>query len=164
MTSFADELKKLRKDQGLSLREAAKRSNISHPYFSQLENGQREIPKLPVIKQIAHGLDVPYYKLLKLAGYVHNESLQKELIEVTEKYKEEAPKSIDLLEIALFARYGTDFYYGEAKLTDEQKEFITNVIFGLSAALTDDEKPLTSNDMKDLDVLLDQFFNKKDIY
>lgn len=158
MAAFADELKKIRRAKGLTIREAAKRCNISHPYFSQLENGQRETPNLLILNQIARGLDVSYIDLKKLAGYIDKDPIK----EVTEKFKKEAPKNIDLHEITLFAKYGTDFYYGDAKLTQEQKTFISDIIFALSAALTA-ENPLTKRDMQDFDSLLDEFLRKRDV-
>lgn len=69
MASFGEQLKKIRKEKNLSLRETARRSKISHPYLSQLENGKRDIPTLEVIVKLAYGLDVEIDTLYNIAGY-----------------------------------------------------------------------------------------------
>lgn len=69
MALFGEQLKKIRKEKNLSLRETARRSKISHPYLSQLENGKRDIPTLEVIVKLAYGLDVEIDTLYNIAGY-----------------------------------------------------------------------------------------------
>lgn len=69
MASFGEQLKEIRKEKNLSLRETARRSKISHPYLSQLENGKRDIPTLEVIVKLAYGLDVEIDTLYNIAGY-----------------------------------------------------------------------------------------------
>lgn len=67
---FGEYLRKIRKEKGLSLREAAKRSGISHPYLSQLETGKNTQPTKEIINKIAKGLGTPNGNLLMLAGYI----------------------------------------------------------------------------------------------
>lgn len=66
---FGYVIKEQRKNIGISLREAAKRTGISHPYLSQLENGKTKNPTREVIKKLSVGLGISYAFLLETAGY-----------------------------------------------------------------------------------------------
>lgn len=74
---FGERLKEIRKSKNLSLREAARRSKVSHPYLSQLESGRNKKPSPEIIRKIADGLNHPYNELMDLAGYgetIHSDS------------------------------------------------------------------------------------------
>ncbi|WP_142829013.1 helix-turn-helix domain-containing protein [Planococcus soli] len=66
---FGEKLTEIRKSKNLSLREAAKRSKISHPYLSQLESGKNKKPSPEIIRKLADGLNYSYNELMDLAGY-----------------------------------------------------------------------------------------------
>ena len=57
-------LKVIRKREGLSLDDLAKRAKVTKPYLSMLESGVRKNPSLPVLKRIAKALGVPVTELL----------------------------------------------------------------------------------------------------
>ena len=69
-------LKKIRDDLGYSLREAAKRSGLSHSYIDAIEKGKHPKTKAPVkpspdtLKALAKAYDYPYEELLKVAGII----------------------------------------------------------------------------------------------
>lgn len=63
-------IRSLRKEKGLTLRETAKRAEVSHPYLSQLENGKNENPTPQIIKKLAKGLNTSYEQLLEKAGHL----------------------------------------------------------------------------------------------
>jgi transcriptional regulator with XRE-family HTH domain len=67
---FGEYIKNVRIRKELSLKELSKRSGISHPYISQIENGKRNIPKPEMIKKLAKGLGINYFDLLSEAGYL----------------------------------------------------------------------------------------------
>lgn len=46
--TIGEEIKRLRKEKGLTIRELAKRSNMSHAYLSQLENGRNTNPSYEI--------------------------------------------------------------------------------------------------------------------
>ncbi len=71
---FGQYVRKKRKDKGLSLREAAKRSHMSHPYLSQLENSVNKKPSPDIIRKISTGLNISYVELLEAAGYLTEEN------------------------------------------------------------------------------------------
>ncbi|RSK30983.1 helix-turn-helix domain-containing protein [Bhargavaea beijingensis] len=58
--SFGEAIREAREKKGLSLRETAKRADISHPYLSQLENEKAKQPSKAVIRKLASVLDIPY--------------------------------------------------------------------------------------------------------
>lgn len=66
--SLGDAIKRCRKEAKLSLREAAKQTNISHPYLSQLENGKNKKPSLEILLKLSEGLNVPFAYLAFLAN------------------------------------------------------------------------------------------------
>lgn len=68
--SFGEYIKSKRKEKGLSLREVSKRSGISHPYLSQLENERSKKPTPETIKKISKGLEVPYMDLMEKADVI----------------------------------------------------------------------------------------------
>lgn len=63
-------LKELREGKELSLREVARRSNMSSSYLSQLENGHNNNPKKEILKELSRVLDAPYVELMYRAGYI----------------------------------------------------------------------------------------------
>jgi transcriptional regulator with XRE-family HTH domain len=55
---FSQRLKELRKERGLSQEELSKLSSVSFPTISRYENGQRDEPKLTILKTFANYFDV----------------------------------------------------------------------------------------------------------
>lgn len=72
--NFNDYLKSLRIKRGLSLRELARRSEVSQSYLSLVESGKRGVPKPEHLLKIAPHLDVDYMDLMKAAGYIMKEN------------------------------------------------------------------------------------------
>lgn len=60
---FGSYIKEIRNEKGLSLRELSKRSGISHPYLSQLENGKNKNPSPDIIEKLSKGLGVDFHGL-----------------------------------------------------------------------------------------------------
>lgn len=69
---FGNYLKRIRIKRGLSLRELARRSEVSQSYLSLLESGKRGIPTPDQLLKIAPHLNVDYIDLMKAAGYIMN--------------------------------------------------------------------------------------------
>lgn len=71
---FGAQLKEIRERHGYSLRQVARQSRIdgkpeiSPSYWSLIERGKRNIPKLGTLKRIAKGLRVPENDILNIAG------------------------------------------------------------------------------------------------
>lgn len=67
---FGDYLKNAREKAGLGINELAKASDVSAPYLSRLERGERKPPLPDVLKKLAPHLKVPYEELMKKANYI----------------------------------------------------------------------------------------------
>jgi HTH-type transcriptional regulator, competence development regulator len=70
MTEFGEKLRRLRKKKGLTIRKLSELSGVAHSYLSQVETGNRGIPKVDTLEKIASGLNIPSLDLLMLAGYL----------------------------------------------------------------------------------------------
>jgi HTH-type transcriptional regulator, competence development regulator len=71
MTSvLGEELRRLRIEKGVTLREVEKATDISNAYLSQLENGKAEQPSPRVLHKLAEYYKVPYHRLMEVAGYL----------------------------------------------------------------------------------------------
>lgn len=69
-------LLKLRKERGLSLKQVAYKTGLSHTYISQLERGLRSTPVPEDLRKIAKGLRIDYNHLMELAGYIDKKSTE----------------------------------------------------------------------------------------
>ncbi len=105
--SFGNYIKQLRTNKGLSLRETAKRANMSSSYLSQLENGHNTNPKKEILMNLSPVLDTSYIDLLMQTDLMnkHQDALIKNLsgdegkitkhYEESKKLKEEHDRIID---------------------------------------------------------------------
>lgn len=62
-------LKRLREARALSLREVEGETGVSNAFLSQVESGKARRPSPAVLYKLAGFYDVPYEKLMELAGY-----------------------------------------------------------------------------------------------
>src|SRR3989442_10738948 len=67
---LAEELKRIRRIRGISLRKIEDITKISNAYLSQLETGKAENPSPAVLYKLAKVLAVPYESLMEAAGYL----------------------------------------------------------------------------------------------
>lgn len=89
---FGKLLKELRIKKGLAMRELARRSGVSQAYISQIEKGERGVPKPDVIFKLAPHLDISYSKLMNAAGYiVKDDDFTEEEIEFLNNLEEGTP-------------------------------------------------------------------------
>lgn len=92
---LGDRIKKIRKRKGLTLRELAKRSSMSHSYLSQLENRKRDRPAFEIIENIAKALDVSTLYLSAGDDDFINLSYGEGINEIIEKEEHEISKRTD---------------------------------------------------------------------
>lgn len=75
MDAIGDFLRRIREEKGLSLREAAKRSGLSHSYINAVERGKHPKTKAPIrpspetLAGLSKAYNVPYQELMIAAGY-----------------------------------------------------------------------------------------------
>ncbi|HEX8178634.1 MAG TPA: helix-turn-helix transcriptional regulator [Pyrinomonadaceae bacterium] len=67
---LGEELRRLRINKGVSLREVEKATKVSNAYLSQLENGKTDQPSPRVLHKLAEYYGVPYNRLMEIAGYL----------------------------------------------------------------------------------------------
>jgi transcriptional regulator with XRE-family HTH domain len=70
MEELAKTLKGGRSSRGMSLESASEAAKISPAYLHKLEAGRVQTPSPHVLRRLAAALDVPYLKLMTLAGYL----------------------------------------------------------------------------------------------
>jgi HTH-type transcriptional regulator, competence development regulator len=75
LTELGKELNKTREHKGLSLEAVAGPAKISAAYLHKLERGVVNNPSPRVLARIAVALDVPYLRLMELAGYLDETQL-----------------------------------------------------------------------------------------
>ncbi len=64
VTRLGQMLKAVRRKQGLTTDELAKKARLTNAYISLLETGKRKNPSLAVLKRLAKSLRVPLIQLL----------------------------------------------------------------------------------------------------
>ena len=74
MGSLANELRRIRRIAGLSLREVESQSKISNAYLSQLERGSAKRPSADKLARLAEVYGVDPAEFLAIAGYLPKES------------------------------------------------------------------------------------------
>lgn len=67
---FGQYLKKLRTEQGYTIRQVEMKTGISNAYLSQIENGKRNIPTAQILQKLAPVYGVETTELLTVAGYI----------------------------------------------------------------------------------------------
>lgn len=67
---FGAELRKIRKEKGLTLQELGEKAGFTKSYLSIIENGRQGLPQPETLKRLADGLGVEYELLMYKAGYV----------------------------------------------------------------------------------------------
>ncbi|MDT7014690.1 helix-turn-helix domain-containing protein [Levilactobacillus namurensis] len=65
---FGSQLKELRNKKKFTVRQAALQANLSNSFWSQVENGKRNIPKPATLEKMATGLRVPKDQIFNMAG------------------------------------------------------------------------------------------------
>lgn len=77
LIELGTELKRAREYLDLSLQGAAEVSNISAAYLQKLERGVVETPSPRVLRRLASTLELPYLRLMELAGYLDSDEVAK---------------------------------------------------------------------------------------
>lgn len=136
---FGRYLKGLREKRGLSMGRLAKMAEISQPYISQIESGQRGIPSPDILKKLHSPLNVKYAELMSLAGYLsHEEALElsekedeEEKLRHEEFIKKHPPKIIDIglenLDLHRIINYSAANYKG-SRLNDSDRKSVIDYL------------------------------------
>ncbi len=111
---FGETIRRLRKQNGMSIRELANLAKVSNAYLSQVERGERNPPLPEQLRKLAPHLQVTVAELMETAGYLE---------------PQDRKLSEDLLLDRAYEHVLTDprFKYGNrlsGKVTPEIKRFI----------------------------------------
>jgi len=75
LEALAELLREARRSRGVSLEAIAQPAQISTPYLLKLERAQVKSPSPRVLARLATVLELPYLRLLELAGYLDEEEI-----------------------------------------------------------------------------------------
>ena len=75
LVELGEELKRTREGRGTSLEAVAGPAKISAAYLHKLERGSVNSPSPRVLARLAVVLELPYLRLMELAGYLDEEQL-----------------------------------------------------------------------------------------
>ena len=71
---FGLEIKRIREQKHFTVRQTALQGHISPAYLSQIENGNKNIPKVETLYKIAKGLRISENEILDIAGITTHEN------------------------------------------------------------------------------------------
>jgi transcriptional regulator with XRE-family HTH domain len=129
---FNEYLKKLRKENNLSIRQLALYSEVSSAYLSQIETGSRGIPSPEVLKKLCKPLKVSYEELMQVAGYIEEEVQSKiskhdeifdSLAEITKLAKKYGLEQLGFFDIEEWKNLSPE----EIKMLDAQFKAVANM-------------------------------------
>lgn len=116
---FGIYIRELRKQRGLTLVELYKKSGVSQPYLSQIENGKATtVPSPTIIEKLADPLGVQSSHLMLKAGYYDW------------FFDEEADMDSNTQDLG-FVLHQKKVLYGDIELTEHDKKMITLYIDAL---------------------------------
>ncbi len=91
--AFGEFLKALRADRGLTLRQVQEQVHVSNAYLSQIERGERGVPRLQILQRLAEVYGVPVTELVEAAQresagvYTNPESSEPDVAFVSRGYQ-----------------------------------------------------------------------------
>ena len=117
LQEFGRHLRELRTSQGIGVREASRRSEVSNPYISQIERGERR-PSPDILRRLAPVYGVPATELLDELDH-----LEKPQTQISER--DDVERALRFVLADPRFRFGTRL--DGAKLTLEAKRFIVQM-------------------------------------
>ena len=120
MKEFGSYLKRLRLEKKLSLRQVEKAVGISNSYLYQIERGERNVPKLEVLRKMAATYDVSFASLMAAARLQEPEQ------------EDEFYKNTKMIELAFdLVRNDPDYIFGThlnaSDISLEVKRFVVEM-------------------------------------
>ena len=117
LQDFGRRLRELRDAQGIGVREASRRSEVSNPYISQIERGERR-PSPGILRRLAPVYGVPATKLLEELDH-----LEKPQTQMSER--DDVERAFQFVLADPRFRFGTRL--DDAKVALEAKRFIVQM-------------------------------------
>src|SRR5271168_1237811 len=76
MENFGTYMRRVRKSQGLTLKQVESQAKVSNAYISQIERGLRNPPQPEILRRLSRVYDVPHRDLLVAAGHLEEDSAE----------------------------------------------------------------------------------------
>lgn len=116
---FGDYIRKMRREQNITLTELAQETGLSQGYLSQIERGDRPIPSIEILTKLKDSLDADAIEFMNKAGFIpHVESLGEAF-----GFKKVRSKNFTDL-YTLLDRTDLDLYYKTNKITRDDRLFL----------------------------------------
>lgn len=146
--TFGEVISNARREKKLTLREAAKRVGISHPYFSQLEKNKNRNPSLNVLYKIAYELDTSFAYLMLLSDIEIGYTIEKFNDSDLEFIKNQKNNVLDCSNYAEFLiKYKNDFDLKERPMGISN---VFNYLEAIEAMKKEIKKEMLSSALKSL--------------
>ena len=114
---FGQYLRKIRKEQKITLTELALETGLSQSYLSQIENGTRPIPSIEILTKLKDTLDADPVEFMNMAGFIPS---------IVEAFggpkKVQSKKQINIYE--QLDRMDLDLYCNSHKLDREERKLL----------------------------------------
>ena len=135
---FGNSLKEIRLRKHFSLRQVSQQSKtdgkpaISPSYWSLVERGERNIPKVDTLVRMAKGLRITREEILNLAGLssannsINSQSSdnKKHYYDLTEKDEKSIDKELEDMMNGLDSKHSLSFFQNGQDLSDQDKELL----------------------------------------
>ncbi len=93
---LGENIRALRKEKGITIKELARRMNVSTSYISMLENGKTGKTMPVTIKKVSDALRIPYNSFLNLSGYYKKKNNDKNnFCDIINEYVQASDKTLD---------------------------------------------------------------------
>lgn len=109
LSRFGNEMRALRNEKNLTIRQLEELSKVSNSYISQIEKGEK-LPSPEILKKLAPHLGASHAELLIKAGHLTSDQID-QLSEWESRVKTEPKLKVTFneLQFHLFASYGNEF-------------------------------------------------------
>jgi transcriptional regulator with XRE-family HTH domain len=127
-------IKEKRTEKSISARELSRRSGISQPYLSQLENGKNDNPSIEALKKLSKGLGVSYTQLLEMAGHLPEGETerQKNIAKSARNNQEDIQKSVgsfkETIELDKLLKSDDPISFNGQKFSPEQRNQVLTIL------------------------------------
>lgn len=122
---FGSYLRKLRKSRGMTLVELAKKTDLSQPYLSQIENGKRDIPSVEILNNLKDVLGANAIEFMNNAGITPRVKTLGMTFGFEEPELELQKKTFDIYSVL---QMNADVYFKDKQLNEKDKQFLLDLL------------------------------------
>lgn len=171
MNNFGNYLKGLRKSKSKSIRKASEEIGISHTYLDSLEKGydprtkKERKPTPAVLGKVSKYYDVPYNKLLIMAGYFKgfgDLSTNESIDFIKDDLLLEDDNEINVTKLMIGVSAGKRLVLRQdEKLTHQESSVIAYLMNKLAEEFVERKEPLTPDEFDKIKTRIDKILSKE---